>query len=37
MQTAILHKARTKTLQLNDRSRHTNKLINCMVCDKVEK
>ena len=29
----ILNKARTNTLQLNARNRHTNKLINCMVCD----
>ena len=33
----ILNKARTNTLQLNDRNRHTNKEINCMVCDKDEK
>ena len=33
----ILNKARTNTLQLNDRNRHTNKEINCMVCDKHEK
>ena len=32
----ILNKARTNTLQLNDRNRHTNKEINCMVCDKDE-
>ena len=29
----ILYKARTNTLQLNDRSRHTNKEIHCLVCD----
>ena len=33
----ILNKARTNTLQLIDRNRHTNKEINCMVCDKDEK
>ena len=33
----ILPKARTNTLQLNDRNRHTNKELNCMVCDKDEK
>ena len=33
----ILNNARTNTLQLNDRDRHTNKEINCMVCDKDEK
>ena len=33
----ILNKARPNTLQLNDRNRHTNKEINCMVCDKDEK
>ena len=33
----ILNKARTNTLQLNDRNRHTNKEINCMVYDKDEK
>ena len=32
-----MNKARTNTLQLNDRNRHTNKEINCMVCDKDEK
>ena len=30
----VLNKARTNTLQLIDRNRHTNKEINCMVCDK---
>ena len=33
----ILNNARTNTLQLNDRNRHTNKEINGMVCDKNEK
>ena len=33
----ILNKARTNTLQLNDRNRHKNKEINGMVCDKDEK
>ena len=33
----IKNKARTNTLQLNDRNRHTNKLTNCMDCDKDEK
>ena len=33
----ILNKAKTNTLQLNDRNRHTYKEINCMVCDKDEK
>ena len=33
----ILNKAKSNTLQLNDRNRHTNKTINCMVCDKDEK
>ena len=33
----IWNKARTNTLQLNDRNRHTNKERNCMVCDKDEK
>ena len=30
----ILNKARTNALQLINRNRHTNKEINCMVCDK---
>ena len=29
----ILYKARTNTLQLNDRNRHTHKEIHCLVCD----
>ena len=29
----ILNKARTHTLQLNDRNRHTNNQIHCSVCD----
>ena len=33
----ILNKARTNTQQLNDRNRHPNIEINCMVCDKDEK
>ena len=33
----ILNKARTNILQPNDRKRHTNEEINCMVCDKDEK
>ena len=33
----ILNKARTNTLQLNDRNRHRNKEINCMVCDTDDK
>ena len=33
----ILNKARTNTLQMNDRNRHTNTEINCMVCDKDDK
>ena len=33
----ILNKARTNTLQLNDRNRHTTKESNCMICDKDEK
>ena len=33
----ILSKARTNTLQMNDRNRHTNKGTNCMVCDEVGK
>ena len=34
---AILYKARTNTLQLNDRNRHTNKEIHCLVCDTYDK
>ena len=33
----ILYKARTNTLQLNDRNRHTNKEIHCLVCDTDDK
>ena len=33
----ILYKARTNTLQLNDRNRHTNKKIHCLVCDTDDK
>ena len=28
-----MNKARTNTLQLNDRNRHTNQEIHCLVCD----
>ena len=34
---SILNKARTNTLQLNARNRHTNKEIICMVCDTDDK
>ena len=33
----ILYKARTNTLQLNDRNRRTNKQIHCLVCDRDDK
>ena len=33
----ILNKARTNTLQLNDRNRHVNKETHCMVCGDVYK
>ena len=33
----ILYKARSNTLQLNDRNRHTNKEIHCLVCDTDDK
>ena len=33
----ILYKARTNTLQLNVRNRHTNKEIHCLVCDTDDK
>ena len=33
----ILNKARTNTLQLNDRNRHVNKETHCMVCGDVNK
>ena len=33
----ILYKARTNALQLNDRNRHTNKEIHCLVCDTDDK
>ena len=33
----ILYKARTNTLQLNDRNRHTNEEIHCLVCDTDDK
>ena len=33
----ILNKARTNTLQLNDRNRHTNKKCFLMVCDTDDK
>ena len=33
----ILNKARTNTLQLNDRNRHTNKEIHRMVCETDDK
>ena len=33
----ILYKARTNTLQLNDRNRHTNKEIHSLVCDTDDK
>ena len=33
----ILNKARTNTLQLNDRNRHVNKETHCMVCRDVNK
>ena len=32
-----IEQSKKNTLQLNDRNRHTNKEINCMVCDKDEK
>ena len=33
----ILYKARTNKLQLNDRNRHTNKEVHCLVCDTDDK
>ena len=33
----ILYKARTNALQLNDRNRHINKEIHCLVCDTDDK
>ena len=33
----ILNKERTNTLPLNDRNRHTNKEIHCLVCDTDDK
>ena len=33
----ILNKARTNTLVMDDRNRHTHKEINCMVCDTEDK
>ena len=33
----ILYKARTNTLQLNDRNRHTNKEIHYLVCETDDK
>ena len=33
----IFYKARTNTLQLNDRNRHTNKEIHCLVCGTDDK
>ena len=32
-----MNKARTNTLQLNDRNRHTHKEIHCLVCDTDDK
>ena len=33
----ISYKARSNTLQLNDRNRHTHKEIQCLVCDTDDK
>ena len=32
----IMFRARTNTLQLNDRNRHTNNLVNCQMCNGEE-